>query len=186
MKQTILLILFFATISQAQESFVAAGNTAVRNTGSISYSLGQVFDNSFENATQVMMLNEGVQQPYELFVVGDEFFSREEEEFLSEVLETINYPDGVVSDLNTTINYEYSIFPNPTTGNFTLEIENLQQNTPYSFLIYDSQGRSVIVDSIKNSQTSVDVSNLINGVFYLTVTEKGTPIKSFKLLKISQ
>lgn len=186
MKQIIMLLLLFATSSQAQESFVTAGNTAVRNTGSIAYTLGQVFDNSYENDVQIMMVNEGVQQPYELFIIEDEeFLAKEEEEDLPDA---ITKSDIYLEDSYNArkIKNEYSVYPNPTSGTITLDIEKIEKETPYSYLIYDSQGRSMVTQKISSSQTSIDVSNLINGLYYLTVNERGMPVKSFKLLKISQ
>lgn len=178
MKHILLFLIICCNYSYAQESFVTTGETAVTDKGSVSYSIGQVFDHSFGYNPNTLIVHEGVQQPYELFIID------EEEPYSTDIPSNEIYQDD---DSNFILpDFEFSVFPNPSIGVITLKTEQLDKNLLYNYTINDAQGRLITTQKIKNSQTSIDATHLTNGLFYLTITEAGIPIKSFKLLKLAK
>ena len=68
------------------------------------------------------------------------------------------------------------LYPNPTSGIFKIEV-NLLQNTKMNASIYNNQGRIVMnvgdfmSDEFNTRQTKeINVSNLMNGIYYLILT----------------
>jgi hypothetical protein len=73
-------------------------------------------------------------------------------------------------------------FPNPTRELLTLSIEG----TPSEFLAYqmlDLTGRMVAADQIRSPQTVISMSQLSAASYLLHVTERGRPIRTFKIFK---
>lgn len=96
MKQLTILLIIITCKSYAQTAVPAAGGEAFGNTGSVSYSIGQVV--YIHHSDSTWSLDEGVQQPFEILeVVGLEKFTE-----------------------NT---IHCRIFPNPTTRSITIESE---------------------------------------------------------------
>lgn len=60
-----------------------------------------------------------------------------------------------------------SVFPNPTSD--VLNIKLHQSMYPGLALVYDNTGKLVIQEFISSSHTSLDVSNLTTGVYYLRI-----------------
>lgn len=65
---------------------------------------------------------------------------------------------------------EFSIYPNPTSGLFTLETEDF--NKAETLTVYDVYGRKVYVDAMSNSQNTYDLSQLGAGVYLVTIDWK--------------
>jgi hypothetical protein len=98
------------------------------------------------------------------------------------VLRRTNVSDPVANNLNnpesscfdaslstSTINKkEVSIYPNPTKGN--IELKNLPVNS--QLIISDILGATVRVIKTKNSSETIDISNLKNGVYFISNTNK--------------
>lgn len=73
-----------------------------------------------------------------------------------------------------------SVYPNPTTDVLVLKTGELSN---VSFLLSDSDGRTLQKIEVSSSETSVDFSGYASGVYHLTLTQKGKSIKSFSIIK---
>jgi len=77
-------------------------------------------------------------------------------------------------------NNNFSIYPNPNSGTFTIAYHHLEVLDNAEFQITDITGRMVFNDLIKGGDgtKSIDVSNLDNGIYYWEViTGNGIPLK---------
>lgn len=92
------LILLAVMSLSAQSALVGTGGEAAGGGGSVSYSVGQIAVQS--NNEGNTSISEGVQQPYEIDVVGVD-----------------NYPDITLNAV---------VYPNPTLGNVQLTMYNVQ------------------------------------------------------------
>lgn len=147
------LINLLVITTQAQKSNVAAGGNASGASGTASYSIGQI---SYKSPAGTIV-SDGVQQPYEIQVLG-----------------TSDYPN---------ITLEMVVYPNPTTNLLTLKLpqENLSN---LSYQVYDINGKMVYdLEKIISSETTISMQNNPKGVYFLNVMTNGEPIKSFKILK---
>ncbi len=62
---------------------------------------------------------------------------------------------------------EFTIFPNPTKGIFTVETEDF--NKAENLTVYDIYGRKVYQEAIPGSQNNFDLSTLVTGVYLVTI-----------------
>mgnify|MGYP003975506453 CR=1 FL=1 len=136
-----------------QESSNTSGGNAVGSGGTVAYSIGQVAY-TYESGANGNS-NQGVQQPYEIYSVGiDE--------------------EGIAISLTA--------FPNPTTDILTLQFnEFTTQNA--SFQLVDQAGKIIQEKKISNVSTSIDLSNEVSGIYYLSINSESQNIKTFKIIK---
>ena len=72
---------------------------------------------------------------------------------------------------------EFSIYPNPSEGLYTIEYMN---ENPSGFVsIYDLTGKIVATYSINSKKTQIDLSNCMSGI-YLLITSNGITRKLVK------
>ena len=139
---------------QAQNNSVTAGGDASGSGGSISYSIGQV---DYIQATgSGGTAYQGVQQPIEIYVLGNDEFSNIE---LSAV-----------------------IFPNPTSNYVTLSINDMYTNE-LSFTVVDVNGRKIMSEQIRSAQTIVPFEHLQASMYLLSVMNGNSLLKTFKIIK---
>ncbi|MBN8641353.1 MAG: T9SS type A sorting domain-containing protein [Flavobacteriales bacterium] len=152
-KLLFVLINLLVITTQAQKSSVAAGGNAAGTSGTASYSIGQI---SYKSPAGTIV-SDGVQQPYEIQVLG-----------------TSDYPN---------IALVMVVYPNPTSNLLTLKIpqENLSD---LSYQVYDINGKIVYgLQKITNLETTFSMENNPKGVYFLNVISNDGTIKSFKILK---
>lgn len=66
---------------------------------------------------------------------------------------------------------EYTLFPNPTTGQLTIA---LKKNQPVHLEIINQVGQSMLIEQSQQAQTTLDVSHLPKGTYWMVVVdEKG-------------
>ena len=67
---------------------------------------------------------------------------------------------------------DVSIFPNPSNGNFQLEINSLHLSKSYKLEIYDSEGnKSFTISDLKpQSLNTINISNLSKGIYFVKLT----------------
>lgn len=99
-------------------------------------------------------ISEGVQQPYEISVVSG------------------------IKEKDITLSI--SAYPNPTTDYLTLELIEFQ-NT--NFQLININGKILQSEPIRNSYTRINMSNLINGLYFVKVIQNESEIKVFKIIK---
>lgn len=140
----------------AQENTDALGGMAYGIGGSVSYSIGQM---DYETATGAGgSITEGLQQPYEIMVVS-----------------------GIEDN---DINLTFSIFPNPTADFVVLSVQKADtQNMTYE--LFDIEGRLIEKQEVNDSQTTIDMKDLANGIYFIKVFRKSTGVKTFKIIKNS-
>lgn len=139
----------------AQSAVTASGGEASGNPGNLSYSIGQTFCSTNEGTSG--QINEGVQQPYEIFDVT------EVQSAISEVI-------------------SLSAFPNPTTDYLTLRIES-DDIEGFDCAMYDISGKEILQKRIISSETSLDMNSLPSATYFVRVTKQNREIKAFKIVK---
>jgi hypothetical protein len=139
------------------ETINASGNDATGSSGTVTYSIGQLFYTYI--GLSVYNVAQGIQH-------------EESSEFLSTAENTVESK------------IEMFIFPNPTTDFVTLNMEGLEyENGPQSYQLYDLQGRLLIQNTIKKTETQIDLNNLNASVYILRVYANNKVLKTFKILK---
>ena len=141
----------------AQSNIVTTGGEATGKDGSVSYTIGQVAVQSIE--ASAASLTEGVQQPYEIQTVGVD-----------------NYP---------AITLNAAVYPNPTTDRIVLEINNVEtfHETSLQAMLFSTSGQHIQTVDVVGSQTTINMSALAAGTYYLRVTDGQTLLKTFKVVK---
>jgi hypothetical protein len=147
-------LLWFHCNVQAQQSANTAGGDATGAGGSASYSLGQVDYTAVVGSNGKS--NQGVQQPYEIFVCG------------------INNVPG--------INLLLTAYPNPTQSVLYLKVENADVKD-LSYQLYDVRGREILSAEASSNLNAINMQNLSTGTYMLRVTSGNTQIKSFTIIK---
>ena len=156
----VLLLGLGLTGLQAQTSVNATGTNASGSGGTVSYSVGQVVYTTNTGASGSVA--QGVQQPYEISVVtGIEQFNG--------------------------VNLSVSAYPNPTTDNLTLSIDDdvHTRHALYelSYQLYDLNGKLLQSQTIKESQTHIPMSNLVRATYFVKVVQGNKEVKTFKIIK---
>jgi uncharacterized delta-60 repeat protein len=72
------------------------------------------------------------------------------------------------------------IYPNPSNGYFTLQIEDLI--TTKTIEIYDIIGRKIYFKSIVENKSTLDLSNQPKGIYFYKISDNNSEIKSGKLI----
>ncbi|MFD2941781.1 T9SS type A sorting domain-containing protein [Flavobacterium notoginsengisoli] len=151
-----LLIVFFVNLSvaRAQQSAVAVGGNSSGASGSVSFTVGEVFYTSAQNNTG--SLYRGVQQP-----------------FIIDVNLGIDRPE---------IDLSFVVYPNPTTNFLILKApENLNSNLNYQ--LFEISGKAISGNKLLSNETIIDFTNLPEAVYFLQVLEGNKAIKKFKIIK---
>lgn len=135
----------------------ASGNDATGTSGTVTYSIGQLFYTYI--GLSVYNVAQGIQH----------------EESSKSLSTTENTVEPKI---------EIFIFPNPTTDFVTLNTEGLEyENEPQSYQLYDLQGRLLIQNTIKQTETQINLNNLNASVYVLRVYANNKVLKTFKILK---
>ncbi|NCA80989.1 MAG: T9SS type A sorting domain-containing protein [Sphingobacteriia bacterium] len=151
----VLLLGLGLTGLQAQTSVNATGGDASGSGGAVSYSVGQVVytTNTGTNGS----VAQGVQQPYEISVVT-----------------AIEEAKG--------INLSVSAYPNPTNDYLILDIPDFHL-FPFTFSLYDMNGKLLQSEKITGNQTSIVMSNLLPATYFVKVIQGNKEVKTFKIIK---
>jgi hypothetical protein len=138
----------------AQSGTVASGNEATGSGGSVSATIGQI-DFNYQSGSNGN-LNQGLQQPYEL--------------------------DVTLGISNTSVTLEASVYPNPAQSNLTLTISNFNAQS-YSYSLYDAAGKLISQHAVQSSSTQIDLKELANGIYLLSVLSGNVLEKQFRIVK---
>ena len=99
---------------------------------------------------------------------------------------TYTASNGVCADASTTITVDlidctgideavannFSVYPNPSTGVFTIEFDGNGSNIELSIL--DLNGRTVYTQAIATNKTDVNLSTIANGVYTVVLVSNDT------------
>jgi hypothetical protein len=154
-KITLLASIFCSLFSvSAQQANVTSGGNATGTNGTSSYSIGQM---SYSSASGTNgSVNQGVQQPYEIFTLGND-----------------DFPE---------IKLVMTVYPNPTTAFVNLKIENHSlENIQYQ--LFDGNGKQIQSQKITTSKTQISMESLAIAIYLLNVMEENRVLKTFKIIK---
>jgi len=147
----------FTDITTSTNSFEvldAAGGDGVGDDGSISFSVGQPFFNTYINTDY--SVNEGVQQSF----LKDEIKNPSRKEPQIHVM----------------------VYPNPVDDFFTIKVEGLEYiNITYK--LFDFQGKLINGNPLEPLSTMVSAHNLPTGIYLLHILKKDQHIKTLKIIK---
>lgn len=146
--------LLLTSVLSAQETFSSSGFSSNGNSGLITYSVGQVaIDFSTGNNGS---LYQGVQQPYEIFsTLGNDILN---------------------------INLKLIAYPNPTTDQLVLSIENIQ-GKKYYYQLYNIKGKSLLYDKCVDNKTYINLNRFPFNIYLLSIIENNAVIKTFRIIK---
>ena len=150
---------FCATLTvAAQSGLVTTGGDIQGSNGSVSYTVGQVAVQSIE--ASAASLTEGIQQPYEIQTIGVD-----------------NYPS---------ITLDAAVYPNPTADRLVLSVENFVETygrTSLRAALYNTNGQYIQTVDVAGAQTTINMSALSAGTYFLRVTADQQTLKTFKVVK---
>lgn len=157
MKQTyfyLLLGMFSSGGLSAQESVAATGGSGSGTGGSNTYSVGQVVytEISGKGGTAI----QGVQQPYEIFVLGN--------------------------DDHKNILLTMSAYPNPTISSLTLRVEFVAM-ADLRYELFDLHGKILHSGSVRAVETLIPMERYPTATYILRVYSGKFELKTFKILK---
>lgn len=143
---------------QAQESFNSSGGNSSGTGGSVSYSVGQLFYTSSFGTTGSVA--QGVQQPYEISVVIG--------------LEQAN-----------NISLQCLAYPNPANEYVKLKVDVISSQSLQlmNYQLFDLNGKLVETNKIVDSETSINMANLVPATYFLKVLKENKEIILFKIIK---
>jgi len=88
-------------------------------------------------------------------------------------------------ELNNEESIFAEIYPNPTQGNFSLSIEYEQSvsNLELEYRLFSIVGTQIASNSVTDTNTVINASQLGAGLYLLSLTQDGKVIKTFKIVK---
>ncbi len=142
--------------SGAQETTSAAGGNINSPGGAISFTVGQVTNLYLSQSDGSVA--QGVQQPYEIFVVTG-----------------IAEAKGISLDLQ--------VYPNPVQDFLKLKIQDLNTEN-LVWKIHDANGKLLNTDRVSGAETSISMANYTSGVYLFSVLNKDNlQYKTFQIIK---
>ena len=163
MKQNTLRIIFASIFfilngiaASAQSVIVPFGGDATDGSMTVSYTVGQVAVQA--NSDGGTTIYEGVQQPYEIQIIGID-----------------NYPGITLNAI---------VYPNPTVGNVQLTMNNEQLEGEVR--VFDLNGKFLFSKKIEGETTVIPLAELATGTYFVNVLNGTQVLKSFKVVKMAQ
>jgi len=153
-----LMVSFFVfcfSFIYAQETIPASGGNATGSGGTASYSIGQiVYTTSIGSNGSV---SQGVQQPYEISII-----------------------DGVEEAKDIAL--ATFAYPNPTVDLLTLKVVNYNVEN-LSYALSDINGKLLVYQKIIGNETTIEMKNYPNAIYFLKVVHGEKEVKLFKIIK---
>ncbi len=140
----------------AQANVVGAGGNVNAAEGTVSYTIGQPVTNHLDSPGH--SLNEGLQQPYELFVVS------------------------TYTDLETGLSAE--VFPNPTSDYLILRMLSSQNKSATRYAITDINGMPMASKDFEETEINIPMKEFTPGTYILTLFNAKKPVHQFKIIKL--
>lgn len=79
-------------------------------------------------------------------------------------------------------NETISIFPNPTTGNLSINLPHLKSNMNNRLVILNSLGQMVMTQDILLKTMDLDISRLLNGLYFVQIFQDEQVLKTEKII----
>jgi hypothetical protein len=147
-------VIIICSFTFGQSSVNITGGTSAGNQGSVTYSIGQVFYQHYQ--TSGGRLAQGVQHPYEIFV-----------------LTGVNETD---------IDLRVLSYPNPARDYVVIEIKKDFPSDMY-VQIFDISGRWVMTQPIIENYIKIDIQDIHSAALMMLVYSGDDLLKSFKVIK---
>lgn len=138
----------------AQQTVTSSGGNATGSGGSVSFTVGQIDYSSHTGSSG--SVNEGVQQPYEFYVLG------------------MDDIDAFAAEL--------SVFPNPSTGLIILRTGG-QVAEDLNLLLTDINGKILLKERIVDSETKIAMDVYPQATYLMAVYKGSNQLKSIKIIK---
>ena len=153
-----IMLLFSLTVNvvQAQESINSSNGIAQGNSGTTTYSIGQVFYQSYAD-TSGNTISEGAQQPFEISIL-------------------------LSTKKANKIELVVAAFPNPTTNYLTMKILNFD-SSKLQYQLFDISGKLLESEKISAIETKINMNRYMASTYIIKVFDKKKEIKSFKIIK---
>ncbi len=148
------LSLFGLTNVNAQQAITATGGDASGSGGTVAYSVGQIDYSA--NKGSGGSVSQGVEQVYEIIPLGTK---------------------------ETGITISMSVYPNPTTNNLTLEVQEYSDKK-LVYQLFDIKGRLLDSSRIIDSRTQIITSEYLPATYFLKIFYENKIVQSFKFIKI--
>lgn len=160
MKKLYFLFIFLwgMTAVYAQSAIVPVGSDAQSNSGSVSYTVGQIAVQTTANSNGSISVAEGVQQPYEIMTLGVD-----------------DYPQIALNAV---------VYPNPTENIAQLQLNGFE--IPASGLraiLYDGNGKQLRFVTVTDDLTTFQIGQYATGTYYLELRDESRVLKTFKLIR---
>ena len=159
-KQIPLIILFVMTAASvfAQSAIVPVGGDAQSNSGSVSYTVGQIAVQSAANSNGSITVLEGVQQPYEIMAVGVD-----------------EYPQIALNAV---------VYPNPTENIAQLQLNGFEiPANGLRAILYDGNGKQLQSVTVTDDLTTFQIGQYATGTYYLKLRDGKRTLKTFKIVR---
>ena len=140
----------------AQSVIVPFGGDATDGSVTVSYTVGQVAVQA--NSDGGTTIYEGVQQPYEIQIIGID-----------------DYPGITLNAM---------VYPNPTVENVQLTMNNEQLEGEVR--VFDMNGKFLFVKKIEGENTEIPMSDLSAGTYFVNVVSGTQVLKTFKVIKLAK
>lgn len=138
------------------ETIITSGSNATGSSGTVTYSIGQVFY-TYIGVESVYNVAQGIQH--------------------QEAAKNLDTPD---IEKPTT---EIFAFPNPTIDFVNISMTGLELDGQKSYRLYDIQGRLLKQNLINQTEAQVSFSYLSPSIYILVVYNDSQILKSFKIIK---
>jgi hypothetical protein len=75
----------------------------------------------------------------------------------------------VLATNDTVLENQISIFPNPTRGQVTIQLDNLSGN--FNYKVFNVLGQQVLTNKLNNAISTIDMSKLTNSVYFIQIED---------------
>ena len=149
----VLLLFLMSLTVQAQEITLASGGDISGSGGTVSYSVGQIVQNSITGTGG--SVTQGIQFSFESTTLS-------------------------VIDFQTQI--DISSYPNPTSSFLNIKVQGFQENTLY-YKLFNVLGKLLISGDIKNNTAQINIAHLPSATYLLKVSNNSTIFKTYTIIK---
>lgn len=145
-----------ANTNNIMETITTAGNNAKGISGTVNYTIGQIFYTYI--GEPVYNVAQGIQH------------------------QEINNESNSANNIDP--NVDILIFPNPTTDFVNVNIIGVELvNEEQSYQLYDIQGRLLKQNTINQTETQISLNGLSPSMYILRVNVNNKVLRTFKILK---
>jgi len=154
----IVFLLSLAGATFAQSAIVPLGGDTQSNSGSVSYTVGQIAVESAANSNGSVTIVEGVQQPYEIQTVGVD-----------------EYPQIALNAV---------VYPNPTENLAQLRLNGFEIPAGgLRAILYDGNGKQLQSLMVTDDLTAFQIGQYATGTYYLELRDGKRVLKTFKIVR---